>query len=256
MSEADDLLGRKLFFLHPSAVVRNRVVEELTQQEFEVYLVTDALQQKKMLKKYSGSIVFACIQEKMTEKEWEKWIVDVIKDPATKNTDIGIICTGASDNDALREKYIKQIGIKCGFTVIKSDLSIAMRELYEILKAADAKGRRKYIRATMESDANAKVNLNVNGEYVNGSIKDISVVGFSCVLKSGTEINKNTLFPDIQIKLGAIILKAEGIVFGSRMEGEEKAYVIIFTQRIDPEVRTKIRKYIQSNLQAKLDAEM
>jgi hypothetical protein len=48
----------------------------------------------------------------------------------------------------------------------------------------------------------------------------------------------------------------EGVVFGSRMDGNEKVYVVIFTQRIDPEVRTKIRKYIQQNLQNKMDEEL
>jgi hypothetical protein len=40
------------------------------------------------------------------------------------------------------------------------------------------------------------------------------------------------------------------------MEEDEKNYVILFTQRIDPSAKTKIRKYIQSNLQSKMDAEM
>jgi hypothetical protein len=53
-----------------------------------------------------------------------------------------------------------------------------------------------------------------------------------------------------------MLLKAEGIVFGSRMDGLEKIYVILFTQRIDPDVRIKIRRYIQSNLQAKMDGEL
>jgi hypothetical protein len=48
----------------------------------------------------------------------------------------------------------------------------------------------------------------------------------------------------------------EAIVFGSREEGPEKVYVLIFTQRIDPDVRTKIRKYIQHNLQSKMDNEL
>jgi len=36
----------------------------------------------------------------------------------------------------------------------------------------------------------------------------------------------------------------------------EKIYVVLFTQRIDPEVRIKIRKYIQRNLQNKMDFEL
>jgi hypothetical protein len=64
------------------------------------------------------------------------------------------------------------------------------------------------------------------------------------------------LLPDLQIKLQSTLLKAEAIVFGSRMDGEERVYVFVFTQKIDPAVRTKIRSYVQKNLQAKMDAEL
>jgi hypothetical protein len=40
------------------------------------------------------------------------------------------------------------------------------------------------------------------------------------------------------------------------MDGLSKIYVVLFTQRIDPDVRTRIRKYIQQNLQSKMDAEI
>jgi hypothetical protein len=48
----------------------------------------------------------------------------------------------------------------------------------------------------------------------------------------------------------------EGIVFGSRMDGSARIYVILFTQRIDPDVRARIRKFIQQNLQARMDMEL
>jgi hypothetical protein len=60
----------------------------------------------------------------------------------------------------------------------------------------------------------------------------------------------------MQVRLQSQLIKAEGIVFGSRMEGAEKIYVILFSQHIDPSVRTKIRKYIQANLQHILDQEL
>jgi hypothetical protein len=147
------------------------------------------------------------------------------------------------------------VKIQCGYTVVKSDLSLAIKQLLDILKAADAKGRRKYIRATTETETNTTVNFPINGTFVNGVIKDISVVGFSCAFDADPELTKNALFQDIQIKLQTMLIKAEGIVFGSRMDGDNKTYVVLFTQRIDPEVRTRIRKYIQSNLQGKMDSQ-
>ena len=131
-----------------------------------------------------------------------------------------------------------------------------MKQLFDILKAAEAKGRRKYIRAVTEGEPNTTLNFPFNGTYLKGTIKDISVVGFSCSFEDDPDLAKSSLFQDIQIKLQSTLIKAEGVILGSRMDGKNKIYVVLFTQRIDPEARARIRRYIQSNLQAKIDREL
>jgi hypothetical protein len=248
----DDILGRKLFFLYPSALIQNQIAAELVQQEFEVYICKDHVKLRQALKKYPNSIVFANINDGIDKNEWEAWIRGVMGDPKTAGVDIGIICAG--DNEDLKRKYLVQVKIKCGYTVLKADLQPAIRQILEILKAVDAKGRRKYIRVTMENESNITVNFPIHGTFVNGVIKDISVVGFSCAFKEDPGLARNSLFQDIQLKLQTILLKVEGIVFGARMDGGTKIYVVLFTQRTDPDVKTRIRKFIQSNLQSKMDA--
>jgi hypothetical protein len=137
---------------------------------------------------------------------------------------------------------------------MKSDVLKSIKLLYGILQSVNARGRRKYLRATTENEALNTINIPHNGVFHKGVIKDISVVGLSCAFQDDPDIGKNSLCQDMQIKLQSMILKAEGIVFGSRMDGLTKIYVFIFTQRIDPEVRIKIRSYIQSLLQSKMDA--
>jgi hypothetical protein len=257
MSNANDvsnILGKKIFFLHPSAVVQNEVAAELIQQEYEVYITRDHDALKKVLKQYPGSIVFVDIDERMSEQDWETWIRNLMDDPTTSQTGIGIL--SVNKDEALQRKYINSIKIQCGYTVLKSDLNNSIRQILEILKAMDAKGRRKYIRAFAENETLTTINLPLNGTFVNGSVRDISVVGLSCTFGEDPQLTKNALFQNIQIKLQSMLLKVEGIVFGSRMDGMTKIYVILFTQRIDPEVRTKIRKYIQQNLQTKMEKEL
>jgi hypothetical protein len=120
----------------------------------------------------------------------------------------------------------------------------------------DAKGRRKYLRATSDNEAMTTVNFPLDSVFINGTLKDISTVGFSCAFERDPSLEKNAIFQNIQVKLQSQLLKVEGIVFGSRLDGAAKIYVVIFTQRIDPDVRTKIRKYIQQNFQAKMDMEL
>ena len=255
MSKSDsELLGKKIFFLHPSAILQNQVIAELAQEELEVYIVKDETKLKHALKKFPESIVFACISEGMKESAWEEWIRGVMGNAETARVQIGVIASG--NDEAARRKYTEQLRVPCGFITIKSDANTAIKQLVTILNNVDAKGRRKYIRALTDIETNTTVNLPMNGTFVNGVIKDISVVGFSCTFADDPELAKNSLFGDIQLRLQSQLLKAEGIVFGSRMEENQKTYVILFTQRIDPDVKTRIRKYIQSNLQSKMNNEL
>jgi len=256
MAEGDiqSSFGKKVFFLHPSALVQNQVISELAQEEFEVYILKDEAKLRQAISIYPDSIVFASINETMKEEAWDKLVRTIMGTPETEKVKVGIIAS--VNNEELKKKYVDQYKVACGFTVVKSDYIEAARQLVDILDSVDAKGRRKFLRLLMDNDSKTTVNLPINGTYINGLIKDISVVGFSCVFDEDPRLTKNGLFSDIQIRLQSQLIKAEGIVFGSRMDGEEKCYVILFSKRIDPSVRTKIRKYIQASLQHNIEKEL
>jgi hypothetical protein len=256
MAENDNMgsFGKKIFFLHPPAFVQNQVIAELAQEEFEVYIVKDENRLRQALRKYPDSIVFAGISEGMKENAWEEWIREVMSNAETAGVDVGVLSLTNDEN--LKRKYLEQLRVHCGFTVIKMDLPTVVKQLIAVLNAVNAKGRRKYIRVIMDSETNTTVNLPLNGTFVNGTIKDISVVGFSCSFTDDPALTKNGLFGDIQLRLQTQLLKVEGIIFGSRVDEGEKTYVVLFTQRTDPEVRARIRKYIQTALQMRMDNEL
>ena len=227
---------------------------ELAQEEFEVYAVKDEAKLRIILKKYPDSIVLANLNDGMKDPAWEEWIRGVMGKPETGGVAIGVIAY--ETDEALKKKYTEEIKVKCGFTAMKADTGAVIKSLLAALSTVNAKGRRKFLRAVTENETNITVNFPINGTYVVGIIRDISVVGFSCTFTEDPNLTKNSLFNDLQIRLQTQLLKAEGIVFGSRMDGEQKTYVVLFSQRVDPEVRTKIRKYIQSCLQGKMDNEL
>ena len=254
MAESDNLtsLGKKIFFLFPSAFVQNQVVSELAQEEFEVYILKDEAKLHQAIALYPDSIVFASINETMGENAWEKLIKNIMGSPETQSGQIGILASPSS-NEESRKKYVEQYKVQCGFTVIKSDFAEAVKQLINILNGVDAKGRRRFLRVIMDKESKTTVNFPVNGTFINGIIKDISVVGFSCFFEEDPKLAKNSLFGDIQIRLQSQLIKAEAIVFGSRMDETMKCYVFLFSKRIDPSVRTKIRKFIQSCLQHNME---
>jgi len=247
-----DILGKKVFFLYPTTSIQNQIVTELVQHEFEVYIVKNHINLPTVLKNNPDSVVFVNIDERMSEQEWEKWITGI--HTALPEIKIGVF--SARTDDELKEKYTTKLHVTCGFINLKLDMTKTISKILEVLTVLNVKGRRKYLRTDINNDSSANLNIPFNGEYLNGFINDISVVGFACILDNDPGFKKNELIKDIQIKLQSVLLKVEAVVFGSREEGGQKIYVLLFTQRIDPDIRVKIRKYIQGNMQSKMDIEL
>jgi len=250
-----DLVGKKVFFLCPSISVQNRIITELIQQEYEIYVAKNKEKLKKALSKYPDSIVFIDINEQISEGEWDIWITGIMEAPDMKSVSIGVVTS--NDDEQIMRKFLLALKVPCGYTVVGHDTDKVITQIMAALQNVNAKGRRKYIRAIMErGEISPTINLPVNGNFVNGVIKDISVVGISCTLTGNPEIPKNTLFKNIQVRLQTNLLKVEGILFGTRTDGMDTIYVILFTQRIDPDIRTKIRTYIQHTLQQKMNPDL
>ncbi|MDR2144148.1 MAG: PilZ domain-containing protein [Treponema sp.] len=249
-----EILGKKVFFLHPSALTQNEIISELAQQEYEVYVMRDAGKMADILRRYPSSVIFASVDETLPFKDWEAFIRNITESAETKSVVVGVIVN--TDNDNTKRFFLNTLKVSGGYVPLKPNTEKAIRNILEILKSVQAKGRRKYVRADTRDDPMASINISLDGKYINGTIWDISVVGLSCVFNEDPKLEKNSLFPDIQIKLQSSILKAEGLVLGFRMDGADKVYVIVFTKKIDPVVQTKIRTYIQKNLQLKMDREI
>jgi len=251
-STPDSINGKKVFFLYPSASIQNQIITELAQHEYEVYTIKNHIQLIRVLEKNTDSILFINIDEGMPKKEWEDWILGKLS--AMPDLKIGIFTSDTSDE--LHDKLTASFSVPCGFMHLKHDMSIYNNKIIETLNNLNVKGRRKYLRASTKDETTATLNMPFGGGIINGLIKDISVVGISCVFDNDLSIAKNEIFKNIQVRLQSMLLKVEAVVFGSRLVENEKTYVMLFTQRVDPEVRAKIRIYIQHNLQNKMDMEL
>jgi hypothetical protein len=252
VSVPSDIIGKKIFFLYPAVAIVQQVIPELVQQEFEVYTSKNHTALSGALNKYPDAIVFVNIDEGIAEPEWARWIG--VLTGSLPNINIGIF--SSNSDEAIKNKYLNDLHVKCGYTILKLDMNKSIGKILDILNGIGAKGRRKFIRAAIDRDANATLNIPHGNDFMHGIIKDISVVGISCTFDKDPELTKNALLKNIQVKLQSMLLKVEAVVFGSRMDEHEKIYVLILSQRTDPEVRKKIRTYVQSSLQSRMDKEI
>ncbi|MDR2193095.1 MAG: PilZ domain-containing protein [Treponema sp.] len=248
------ITGKKIFFLYPQTIVLNEVVHDLILQEFEVYTVQDHSTLRRVLKRFPDSIVFVNLDEKtVPEQEWEAWIRDIMADPDTGEVGIGVLSSNADDE--VKEKYLTQINVTCGFIHISTDLKKTVAHIARILIQQNAMGRRKYIRITT-NDAMTTANMPVDGRFISASIHDISSAGFSCTFLHDPGFQKGLLITDIQLKLQTMLMRTEAIVVGSHTDESMQVYVFVFTPRTDSEVRFKIRRYIQTVIQSNMDKEL
>ncbi len=251
---SESILGKKVFFLYPPSVIREEVVNRLLEEEFEIYLIKDHAGLRRILKRYPDSLVFVNIDEGLAEKEWEQWVRDIQNDDETAGVGIGIL--SYNSDDELRRKYLMELGIQCGFVRMKLGVDEGTKILLDTLRANEAKGRRKYLRADCGSDPLSTVNVQVDGKSVHGNLRDISVVGLSCTFDTDPGLPKNALLPDMQLKLRGVLLNTRAIVYGKRECEDGTVYVILFAQVDDKIGKEKIRRYIQTALQAHIEAEI
>ncbi|MDR3145859.1 MAG: pilus assembly protein PilZ, partial [Treponema sp.] len=228
-----ELLGRKIFFLNPQPSIRSVVIEDLIQREYETYAVNDRVILRRLLKDFPGSVIFIDIDQVIGEKEWEGWIREVSKAGDLQDVRLGIVT--ANRNDALQNKYANMLKLPCGYTMIHRDLNITITQIVNTLNANDAKGRRKYLRASVEGEPQTMANFPLGGQFVSGLIRDISAAGFSCSFNEDPNFAKNSSFSNVQIKLKHTILNVETVILGFRAEESSKVYVSLFTDRISPD---------------------
>lgn len=247
-----DILGRKVFFLYPPAVL-DEVIFVLVKNEYEVYTVRDHERLARYLKKEPTAIVFVNIDEGLKQTEWEHYVEDLLRE--CKEIKVGIV--SYNTNPTLAKRFLGEIGAQCGFVTVKTGIRETSKILLATLEANEARGRRKYLRATPAvGSGGAELNLRADGgDLVHGKIADISIVGVSCVLDGGPELYVGKKVGDMQLLVKGFRFLVGGVVVAKRAlpEGVPR-YVIMFDPSTLDEVKKgKIHEAIAKLLQAEME---
>lgn len=249
-----DEVGKKVFFLNPHSVIQDELVYEIVKNEYESYLVFDHKKLVQMLREFTEAIVFINVDaDSMSEPEWERYVKNIMQDNSL-NIRVGIL-TYNSDPELAR-KYLMDLGVPCGFVVLKLGLEQSRKIILKTLDANEARGQRKYVRAVCIPNT-ATFNVKYVSSLIKGSINDISSVGMSCFFDSAHEIKKGTLFKEMQLILKGKIVRVDAVVMGKRdMENGKALYVMLFGKAVAPADKEKIHKFIYEALQHSLDNRM
>lgn len=245
-----EIYGKKIFILYPQSVIQEEMLHLLIAAEYEVALLRDIQQALRVLNKFPDSILFVNIEAGMEEPQWETFIRNIMNNEKTKGVRIGILAY--NPDPALTKKYLMDIGVQCGFVTLKLGLKESFRIFVKALEANEARGRRRYVRATCRPQDKATFNVKYSGEYFGGTILDISSVGMACTFDKPQNLRPGTLLDDIQLKLRAVLCKVSGKLVGSDKDRGERL-VVLFSQDISPRERHKIHQFVYDRLQETID---
>jgi hypothetical protein len=243
--------GKKVFILYPPSVVQEEMIHLLIASEYEVALLKDKQHALRVISKFPDSILFVNIDERPEENRWERFVRNLMGAEMTKDVRIGII--SYNDDSEMKEKYLMDIGVPCGFVTLKLGLKESFKIIAKMLEANEAKGRRKYVRAECRPQDKATFNVKYDGEYFAGSIVDISAVGIACTFDKSIQLKPGTDLNDMQLKLRAVLCRVGGKLIGINRETEDR-HVFLFSSEIDPKERHKIHTFVYDRLQESIDA--
>ena len=249
--EETQISGKKVFILYPHSVIQEELLYTLISNEYEVALLKNHTRTLTLLEKFPHSILFINIDEKLSEEQWAEYIQGIMNNQALKDVRIGIL---SYNNDvALKQKYLMDIGVQCGFIQLKLGLAQSTKIILTVLEANEAKGRRKYVRVNCKSDKNAIFNVRVSETVLPGNIVDISSIGMAITFENADpRLQKNSLLDGIQLRLKSSLVSLSGVVLGFR-EAKPRIYVVLFTPKTANTEKEKIRRYIIHALQSSID---
>jgi len=250
-AEKKGAFGRKVFFLNPPAVI-GEVATALADAEFEVYTTRDHAKLARFLCKEPECMTFINIDEGDDENIWRKWLKSVRENEASKHAAFGVITM--LDEEVKRGYYLMEQGIECGFIVVKIGAAKTTEILLRMLEANEARGRRRYVRATCPPDG-TDFSCALEDGLHKGWIKDLSSVGMSAVFVKGTTPRAGTRLKDLQLNLKGVRAILNGVVVGNNeAPGIGTIAVVMFEPAsINEDKRAKLRSFIRKTLQTTMD---
>lgn len=254
-----DLFGKKVFFLNPPGVLGD-VAASLAEAEFEVYLTKDHQKLARYLSKEPDCLVFINIDEGNDEAVWRRWIESIRQSERQseragempKKVSFGIITM--LDDEEKKAYYLMDAAVECGFIVIKLGLAKTTEIILKMLEANEAKGRRRYVRASGSPDS-SEFSCKTEEALYRGWIRDISSVGMSVFFTGGFSPKVGTRLKDLQLILKGVRIMLNGVVIGSHITpGVGQISVLMFEPAsLNEDKKSKLRTYIHKTLQANMD---
>lgn len=244
-------MGKKVFFLYPPPVL-TEVVDGLARQEFEVYLSRDHAKLRKAIASFPDAILFVNIDDGLDEEGWLSFVRSLRAEAPAAG--IGVITL--NDDAALRQTYLMDVGIQCGFIILKIGAAKTAEILAKTLEANEARGRRKFVRALCPPGT-AQCAVDYEGATLRAELTDLSSAGMAIRLEVAAGLKVGAVLRDISLIIKGQRLSASGVVVAKRagVDGPESIHVVMFDPNsLDEARKAKLKTLVFRVNQASMDS--
>lgn len=247
------IFGRKVFFLNPPYAVKRTVIEKLHAQEYETYYIDNYRFAKSILRKNRDSICFINIDGQLSIKEWFNFVKSFEEDEVLSTVFVGIL--SQKIKIAEKNQFLLKTNIPGGFIMLNEGMETITEKIIKILQINNAKGRRKYVRLRCKEDSKAMVHVSKNNHLYDMQLRDISSVGFACILspKFKCDFVEKEVLKSILIDVTGRSVYCDGAIYAIKEINNQKELVVLFMRSTSQETRNVIRDYVFATLQKNLN---
>jgi hypothetical protein len=246
------LLGKKIFFLYPPPVL-TEVVDELAKLEFEVYFSRDHVKLRRIIASFPDAIVFVNLDDGLDESGW----LSFVKSLRSELPAVGVGIITLNDDAELREQYLMNVQVQCGFVILKIGASKTAEILAKTLEANEARGRRKFVRALCPPGSGQCV-VQYEGATLRGEVTDLSSAGMAILFQGGSSPKVGTVLSDISLNIKGQRLSPSGVVVAKRADEGGAAggvHVVMFDPNsLDAARKDKLKTLVFKLNQQAMDA--
>lgn len=245
--------GRKVFFLNPPMSITSYVMDNLKEEQLEVYSIHDYKVAKQVLELYPDSICFIFIDDELPLRGWYNFIQSFEDNEKLKSIFLGAISARIRPKD--REKFLMNLKLPCGFVSLTGNINEVYQNLSGILKINGAKGNRQYVKLDCKDD------LVVTGYFAEKLrlyqfiVSNMSTAGIAIKMpiSQGYNFIKNSVIENICVNIGKKTAVCAGLIFDVRIIDNVATAIILFTKQTPNDQRKSIRNFIFEKLQERFD---
>jgi hypothetical protein len=244
-------LGKKIFFVYPPQVL-TEVVDQLARQEFEVYLSRNHEKLRKAIAAFPDAILFVNLDDGLDEEGWLAFVRSLREEAPS----VGIGLITLNDDNRLREQYLMNIQVQCGFVILKIGASKTAEILAKTLEANEARGRRKFVRAACAPGV-GQCAFEHEGATFRSELTDLSSAGMAMRLDGGTNLKVGTVLRDMALTIKGQRVPASAVIVAKRAEdgGSGSVHVLMFDPgSLDDARREKLKALVSRINQASMDS--